>query len=683
MESFFDTKLPLEDPVIVFLIILFFFLFSPLFAKRFRLPGIIGLILSGIILGPYGINLVSKDIGITMFGTVGLLYLMFLAGLEINLTELSKQRKHGITFGILTFIIPLFLGIIITWIVLGMPFMNALLFSSIFSTHTLISYPILSRYGLTSLKIAGVAISGTIITDSAVLMMLTIVTSLSGGETAWFFFFKLTMFFIILIGVVILFLPYAARWLLGKLQGESGYQFIAVLMFVFFAGFLAKVLGIEPIIGAFFAGLALNKLIPQNSPLMNRIVFIGNNLFIPFFLLSVGMLIDISALFSGLYVLIVSTVIISVAIVSKFLAACTTQLLFGYSALERNLLFGLSTSHAAATIAVTLVGYQAGLFDENLMNVSILLILVSCLIGSVVTEKASRRISFLQKKDDQPDQYEQAERILVPLANPATLDFLMSFAFTIKQKDSGEPIYPLTVLQDDVNTSRKIMKFNKQLEKYQEEASSTEENISPMVRVEISVVDGILRAVKEKIITKIIIGWNGKLSASNYILGSLLDKLIEKVDSMIMIVKIDKQLENYRSLKIFIPPDLEYEPGFNDCINTFLNFSSRLKKEIEFFCEGNTRNYLDNGLKLRNRDIQKFRIHEYASWDAFQTYSKNLHENELLIFVNARPRSFSSHSNLENIPRILTRFFKNRSFILVYPEIKLLAEESLSSSLGS
>ena len=682
MESVPGINLPFKDPVIVFLIILLFFLFSPLFAKRLKLPGIVGLILSGIILGPFGFNLISKDIGITLFGTVGLLYLMFLTGLEINLLSLSRYRKHGIAFGALTFFIPLFLGLFITLVVLKMSFMTALLFSSIFSTHTLISYPIISRYDLTRTKVAGITIGGTIITDTAVLLLLTIVASISKGEISWLFSLKLFLFFMILIVITIYIIPLAGRWLLGRLQGESGYQFIAVLMMVFFAGFLAEILSIEPIIGAFFAGLALNKLIPQNSPLMNRIVFIGNNLFIPFFLLSVGMLIDLSALFSGPHILFVSAIIILTAIISKFLAAYAMQLIFGYSITERNLMFGLSTSHAAATIAVVLVGHQIGLFDKNLLNVAILIILVSCLLGTIVTERASRKLSIQKKQDERVDKYEQPERILVPLANPGTLEFLMRFAFTIKQSSSDEPIYPLTVLRDDGSTSTKIDLFNSQLEKYRLEASSTEENISSMIRIEISVADGILRAVKEKSITKIIIGWNGKLSASNYILGSLLEKLIEKANTMMMIVKIDKPLEYYRSIKMFIPPDMEYEPGFEDCLNTFKHFSDQLKKEMELYCEENTRAFMKTELRKYSRDNQKLKYKKYSKWNSFYHFSKDLQENELLVFMNARPRSFAYHSYLENIPKTLTRFFKDRSFVLVYPENKVQVEDTLSTRLG-
>ena len=683
MDSLFGIKLPLHDPVIVFLLILIFFLFSPLFARSLKMPGIIGLILSGIILGPFGLNLISQNIGITLFGTVGLLYLMFLTGLEINLVELSRYRKHSYVFGAMTFFIPLFLGILITWVILDMPFKTALLFSSIFSTHTLISYPIISRYGLTQLKVVGITIGGTIITDTAVLLLLTIVASTTHGESGWLFSFKLGMYFLVLIVFSVFLLPRAGRWLLARLQGENGYQFISVLMMVFFTGFLAKILDIEPIIGAFFAGLALNKLIPQKSPLMNRIVFIGNNLFIPFFLLSVGMLINLSALLSSPAVLFKAFIIIIVAFLGKFLASLMMQILFRYTVSERNLMYGLSTSHAAATIAVVLVGYQLNLFNSDLMNVAILIILFSCVVGSIVTEKASRKLLGVFKHEDKHEDYEHPERILVPLANPATLEFLMSFAFTIKKSGSREPIYPLTVLQDDSSASRKIMDFNRNLEKYQIEASSTEESISPMVRIEVSAVDGILRAIKEKMITKIIMGWNLKVSASNLILGTILEKLIEKANKMLIIIHIDKTLEAFKTIKIFIPPDVQNEPGFDDCISTFITFSGRLKKETIFFCEAPTLNYLETQIKKQVFEAQGYRIINFNDWSNFNNYSASLQMNELLVFINSRPKSFSYHVYLDNIPKILSRFYKDHNFVLVYPEDQSQVDDTLSSRLGT
>jgi hypothetical protein len=395
------------------------------------------------------------------------------------------------------------------------------------------------------------------------------------------------------------------------------------------------------------------------------------------------MLINLSVLLSGPSVLYISVIIIFAAILGKFLAAYLMQVFFGYSTIERNLMFGLSTSRAAATIAVVIVGYQLKLFDTELMNVAILIILVSCILGSVITERAARKLSQLKKQEEKHEDYIQPERILVPLSNPDTLDFLMSFALTIKKAGSHEPIYPLTVLQDDSSTPRRIIQFNRSLEKYQIEASSTEDHVSPMVRIEVSAVDGILRAVKEKMITKIIIGWNVKLSASNLILGSLLEKLIEKADKMLMINHIGKPLESFKAIKIFIPPDVQHEVGFDDCVTTFIDFSGRLKKETTFFCEASTQYYLETQIKKQIFDNQTYRIIEYTDWINFNNYAQHLLLDELLIIFSTRPKSFSSQSYFDNIPRTLSRYFKDHSFVLVYPEDQVLVDDTLSSRLGT
>ncbi|MCB8994090.1 MAG: cation:proton antiporter [Bacteroidales bacterium] len=683
MESILGMKLPIQDPLIVFLIILFFFLFAPLFAHRLKLPGIIGLILSGILLGPHGLNLISQSIGITLFGTVGLLYLMFLTGLEINLLELSKYRKQGIMFGLLTFFIPLSLGLILTLFVLHMPFKTGVLFASIFSTHTLVSYPIVGRYGLSQIKIAGITVAGTVITDTGALLILTVIASSIHGSNGWFFIARLVVFFLILINFSVFFLPKIGRWLLTRLQGEPGYQYIALLLLVFLTAFLAKILDIEPIIGAFFAGLALNKLVPQKSPLMNRVEFIGNNLFIPFFLLGVGMLIDLSVLISSPSFLIKSFIIISVAILGKFLASYAMQKIYSYSRTERDLMFGLSTPRAAATIAVVLVGFNLKLFDAGLMNEAILIILFTCLLGSVITEKAAQKLSHLNMQGEEKSEFTQPERILVPIANPGSIEYLMRFAFAIKTSGSKEPIYPLTVLHDDISSPGKIMQFNRNLERYQQDASSTEESISPMVRIDVSAVDGILRAIKEKVISKLVIGWNVKSSASIIIMGSLLEKLIEKAHKMLLIVHIDKSLESFNGLNIFIPPDFEKEFGFKDCISTFLLFSGRLKKKTVFYCEPPLQKYLFENFRKQLSGNTDINFKEFKDWGSLNNYNEMLEINDLLVFMTARPKKYSHPSKFENLPRILSRYYKEHNFVLVYPEDKQNLDDSLSSRLGT
>jgi len=428
----FHFQRPIADPVFAFTLLLFIFLFFPLISKRMRIPGIIGLLVAGILIGPKGFNLISKESGIALFGTVGLLYLMFIAALEINLRDFRRFKSHSITFGAFTFFLPLILGFLVTHYIFKLPLYSAILYSSIFSTHTLISYPIVVKYGVSRHKTTAITVGGTIITDTGVLLLLTIISSLVGNETKWYFFIELIIRFTIFSLIVLYVFPKISKWFLRNLHGDHGLQYVSILFLVFLAALLAQLLKIEPLIGAFFAGLALNKLIPHTSPLMNRIMFIGQNLFIPFFIISIGMLIDLSLFFTDYQSLIFSISILILAIFTKYIAAVAVGRLYKYTVAEQNLIFGLSASHAAATIAVVVVGNRIGLFDESIMNSTIVLIFVSCMVSSFVTERAAQKVS-IQVDDKKPNAgSSKIDRILVPISNPTTLSHLLDFSIVLK-----------------------------------------------------------------------------------------------------------------------------------------------------------------------------------------------------------------------------------------------------------
>lgn len=398
-----NFTLPLRNPVIIFSIVLFIILFAPLLLKKIRIPHLIGLIVAGAVVGPYGLNLLRRDSSIVLFGTVGLLYIMFLAGLEIDISEFKKSKGKIAFFGLTTFIIPLVLGSVASYYILNLDFTAALLLASMFSTHTLISYPIVSKYGIVHNRAVNMAVGGTMITDILALLILAGVAGSSKGNVSTLFWVKLSVSSLIFVGIVFFIFPIITRWFFRKIDdGISHYIF--VLAMVFLAAFLAEAAGMESIIGAFFAGLVLNEFVPHDSPLMSRINFVGNAIFIPFFLISVGMLVDVSVLIKGFGALKVAGVIIFVALLSKYLAAMITKKVFNLKKWEGELLFGLSASHAAATLAIILVGYNiitgetpAGepirLLNEDVLNGTILLILISCATSSLVVERAASKLA--------------------------------------------------------------------------------------------------------------------------------------------------------------------------------------------------------------------------------------------------------------------------------------------------
>ena len=407
--------------------------------RKLNIPGIIGLIISGVIIGPYGLNILEKNAAVDLFSTIGLLYIMFIAGLELDMNEFKVNRNKSLLFGFFTFIIPLAIGFPVCYYLLGYDLNASLLTASMFATHTLVAYPIVSKLGVSKNQAVAITVGGTILTDTAVLILLAVIIGNKEGNLSQDFWIRLGISLTIFSAIMFIIIPKIAKWFFMKLESEKHSHYIFVLSVVFFAAFLAEVAGVEAIIGAFVAGLALNKLIPHSSALMNRIEFIGNSLFIPFFLISVGMIVDVGVIISGPGALVIAGTLTVVALAGKWLAAFFTQIVFRYSPVQRQLIFGLSSSHAAATLAVILVGYKAGILDDNILNGTIILILVTCLVASFVTEKAAKKIA-LAMDDDTSDLMQQNkmnnEKILMPIANIENIEKLLEFSIFIRDKKS-------------------------------------------------------------------------------------------------------------------------------------------------------------------------------------------------------------------------------------------------------
>ncbi|WP_345947530.1 cation:proton antiporter [Mucilaginibacter sp. PAMB04274] len=386
-------QLPVTNPVLMFMLVLLIILLSPLLLKKIRVPAVVGFIMAGIAVSPHGLNVLQKNAATDLFSTIGLLYIMFIAGLELDLNDFKQKKHKSLLFGFLTFSVPILIGFPVCYYVLGYPLLTSILTSSMFATHTLVAYPIISRYGISKNEAVAVTVGGTILTDTAVLIILAVVMgSVAGGLTA-VFWLRLTASLIVFSLIEFIAIPRLANWFFLRVTNERTTHFIFILFMVFVSAFLAQLAGIEPIVGAFAAGLALNRLVPPGSKLMNQVQFVGNAIFIPFFLISVGMLVDLHVLFNGYHALMIAGVLTVVALAGKWISALITQLVFRYSNAQRGLIFGLSSSHAAATMAIILVGFKARIIDGNILNGTIILILMTCLVASFATEKAAVRIT--------------------------------------------------------------------------------------------------------------------------------------------------------------------------------------------------------------------------------------------------------------------------------------------------
>jgi Kef-type K+ transport system membrane component KefB len=672
MTLLFDLTLPLTNPVLVFSLVLFVFLLVPIFLNKIKIPSIIGLILAGVVIGPHGLNLLERNSSIILFGTVGLLYIMFLAALELDLNEFKKNKNRSLVFGALTFLIPFSLGTLVCYYFLKMPVPSSLLVASMFSSHTMVAYPIASRLGITKNEAVTIAVGGTIITDTAVLLVLAIITGSSAGTLDFYFWGKLVVSLSVFAVFVLYGFPIIGAWFFRNLPGENTSHYIFVLAMVFVAAFLAEIAGVEPIIGAFLAGLALNKLIPHTSALMNRIEFVGNALFIPFFLISVGMLVDIKVLFKGTEALIVAGALITVALFSKWIAAFLTSKIFKYSPTLTSLLFGLSSAHAAATLAVILVGFNLKLVNENVLNGTILLILITCLVSSFVTEGAGRKQAIIEN-DTKHEVKKFPQRILVPIANPANIEHLIDLAVMVRDKGSDAPIYPLAVVKDDDEAQERIIISNNMLEKAIKHAAATDIRVEITTRVDWNISSGILRAIKELLISDVILGWNARISTKDRIFGSILDVLLKKAEQTIYVSKIDVPLNTLNKIIIFVPENAEYENSFTTSLAKIKTLSKQVGANLSFYSFSSSLEKLKQCHEQIKPSTQAS-FETFDTWEKFPELYKDLRDDDLVIVITAREGTISHHSALEQIPKILARYSENKNFIILYPEQKILWE---------
>ncbi len=671
-----NFELPLTNPVIVFSLVLFIILFAPIIFNKIKVPHIIGLILAGVIIGPYGLNLLKRDSSIVLFGTVGLLYIMFLAGLEIDLTEFKKNTKKIIFFGFSTFILPLIFGALASYYILGFGWMSSILLASMFSTHTLISYPIASRYGVARNRAVTLTIGGTMITDILALLILAAIAGMSRGEVTSSFWVSLGLYSIGFVAVVFFVFPIIIRWFFRRFD-DSVSQYIFVLAIVFLSAFLAEAAGIEGIIGAFFSGLVLNKFIPHTSPLMNRIEFVGNALFIPFFLISVGMLVDVLVLIKGWGALKVAGVIVIVAIATKYLAAILTQKVFGMSKAEKSMIFGLSTSHAAATLAIILVGYNIvigetpegepiRLLNEDVLNGTILLILFSCAISSFVVERASRKLVLLENEELPDEASAPEQRILISLAYKENMDELIDFGLLLKPRKSLVPVYALHVVSDEEEDEVQGMASRRILDNAVKRAAATENTIIPIRRYDANISNGIVYTIKEHNVTDLVFGLHHKSSEKDF-LGNTVERIVRRTYETSFIYRPVQPLNTLDRMTVVVTAQAELEPGFAYWFRKLLILAKEAGLMMEIYA---TRSTISE-LKILHAGLKgaiPVHYHLFTRWEDFLVFSGIVKKNDLFTIISSRKGHISYTPELDKLPYHLTSYFSDQSVLIVYPK---------------
>jgi adenosine/AMP kinase len=465
-------------------------------------------------------------------------------------------------------------------------------------------------------------------------------------------------------------IPRIAKWFFRVLESEKHSHYIFVLSVVFFAAFLAEVAGVEPIIGAFVAGLALNKLIPHSSALMNRIEFIGNSLFIPFFLISVGMLVDLSVILSGPQAIIVAVTLSIVALFGKWIASLFTQLALKYSTAQRQLIFGLSSGHAAATLAVILVGYNADILDENILNGTIILILITCIISSFATEKAATKI-LMETEGDTKDLLRvngsDREHILLPFANVENIEKLLEFSIFIKDKKSPHPVAILSVVSNNNEAEINILKARNKLEQFVKQASASETMINVMATIDHNPASGIARISREIMADIIVLGWPQRTGFIDKLIGEKVNSILNNTDKTTFICHLEKPLVLHKRIVIAAPPLAEHENGFGLWVTKMAKLAQELSIPMLFYCNQATVNAVEKVFKkVKLSASVSFNI--FSEWENFLVLSQFVQDDDLFVLVSARKGATSYRGVLDNLPVKLEKHFAVNSRFVIYPQ---------------
>lgn len=652
---------PVTEPTWIFLGVLCIVLFAPLIFNKLRMPHIIGMILAGLLVGPHGLNLLERDNSFELFGEVGLYYIMFLASLEINMQEMKQAKGGALLMGLAVFAIPIALGIIANLYILDYGLVASILLASMYASYTLISYPIVARYGLSRLRCVNFVVGGTIITDTLTLFVLAIIAGTSSGETdVWFVLLMLVK--MLAVGfVIIFFFPRIARYFFRN-YNDSVIQYIFVMVMLFLGAGMMKLAGMEGILGAFITGLVLNRLIPHSSPLMRRIDFVGNAIFIPYFLIGVGMMIDLGVLFKGGNSLIVAAVMIVTALTGKWLASFFVSKVYRLSSGERNLMFGLSTSQAAATLAAAFVGHGIGLLNEDVLNGTILLILVTCIVSSIVSDRASRNLIISGKVLNTPTNV-SSKKTLLALANPNMVDRLMDLALLVRKENTQIPLSAITVVLDE---DKKLQQQgSKVLDIAADIAASVNVPLLTKVRLTTNLAHGIIHEVKENDYRELILGFHKKETANDSFLGHVLPEVLNALDCQVVMARLNMPLNTLRTIHITFPAKAEFEAGFTYWVEETARMSCGLGCKIMYHGHPETIARIKEELKKYTPIEASF--FETDGGNDLKRLSKIIHKDHLLIIVSARRGSISFRPSLDHIFVQLQRDYQDTSVLLIYP----------------
>lgn len=662
------TAFPITDPTWIFFVVLGIILLAPMLFERLRIPSIVGMILAGLLIGPHGLHILERDASFELFGKVGLYYIMFLASLQMNMQDIRQTQWHALGFGLLAFLIPIVLGFGANMLLLGTAVATSVLMAAMYASHTLISYPIVLRHGLARRTSVTLAVGGTIVADTLTLLVLAVIGGVFKEHTTGFYWLWLVVKIIIIGAVIVYTFPRVSRWFFKRVN-DGVVQYIFVIALVFLSAGMMEIVGMEGILGAFLAGIVLNKQIPATSPLMIHIEFIGNALFIPYFLIGVGMLINAQALLD-LNAVKIAAVMIVVSVASKWLAAWSAQKAFRLSRDDRSLIFGLTNSRAAATLAIVMVGYQiitpdgSRLFGEEVLNGTMLLILVTCIISSIVTENTSRRIATnnAAKAEAAPQKYE--DRIVVAIANPDTVTHLVNLALMLRTPNSPRPLSALNIVLEE--NEQMQQQGRTQLERATNIAAAASVRMQTHCRWSVNVVSGMRHSMRELDASDLIIGLHHKTRLFDNFYGKVATDLIEAVDRQVIIYRATIPLNTIRRLHLIVPRKAEFEPGFGAWMHRIDLLATQLAAQVDIYATPHTLTSMREFWTAAHSSISA-EYHDYTSANELFPIARQIKQDHLAIFVLARSGTLSHHAYLSHMPDQIERYLSARSLMFIYP----------------
>lgn len=663
---------PITNPSLIFFLVLVIILLAPIIMGKLRIPHIIGMVLAGVAIGQYGFNILVRDDSFELFGRVGLYYIMFLAALEMDVEGVKKNKGRLSLFGLLTFAAPFTLTFIMSEWLLGYPTIASLLLGCLMASNTLIAYPIVSRYGQQRKPSVALSVGASMLSLLVALVVLAALVASHNGQTGVLFWLWFVAKFVIYCGGLAILIPKLTRWFLRR-YSDAVMQFIFVMAMLFMSAVLSESIGLEGIFGAFLSGLILNRYIPHVSPLMNRIEFIGNALFIPYFLIGVGMLINVRLAFSDTGVLWVALAITLFGTVGKAIAAYLSALLFRLPLnTSGNMMFGLTSAHAAGAIAIIMVGMRlttpdgSVLVTGEMLNGVVLMILLTCLISTVVTEQAAQQITLRDKEIPQEDTQDD-EKMLIPMKYPEYAVRLVNLAIMMRNPKLGRGLVGLSVVYDDVDMRLNQERGQRLLEKVQQYAAAADVKMQTQVRVAANIANGIKHAFKEFRASEIIIGMHMHKEVSASFWGEFHQSLFNGLNRQIIMARLKQPLSTIRRIEVAVPSRAQFEPGFYRWLERVARLSVNLECRTIFHGRTDTLALINQYVRNRHPEM-RVEFMQMDHWNEMPRLAATIAEDHLFIVIAARKGTVSYKNALEHLPEEIQQFFSGKNIIIIFPD---------------